>query len=248
MANRAPHDLAVAVAQLAAPRLAPSYCIVELQSGHCGRPLVLLLSIRPRPLSAGLEIAVHAGQHGCPFDEDVHGQVTLWVAGALHAVPETAAGIHEFVAGLTAAGAWGSPENEQPVKLQLRSMASWHVMTDWTYEWDTISLCLYDPSALTASAVPGGPLKFRLTWPSPHEGGRLLACSSFHSEAMMYTSKQCYLSGVQLGIRNPGAGAAAPPLPDSREVQHERRGQLVAADMARLRSELASVLELAIAA
>lgn len=244
MANQAPHDLAVAVAELAAPRLAPSYCVVELQSLHYGRTLVLLLSVRPRPMAAGLEIAVHAG---CPFDEECS-QADLWVAGAVHAVPQTDAGIRAFVAHLTAAGAWGSPQIDEPVQLQLRAMSSAQlVLSDWTYEWHTITLSLWDPSALTVSAVPGDPLTFRLAWPLPSDGagGRLLAFSYFHSAAMSYTSKQCYLEDVQRGTRTPPAGAEAPPPPDSLEVKRERHGQLVAADMARLRSELANVLGLA---
>lgn len=231
MANAAPHDLALAVADLAAPRLAPSACVVQLLSANWQPRAVLLLRIRPRELAAGLEIAVHSGDPAGATDAEMS------VRGALYDVPATPAGIQRFADDLVGGGGWGCADaslrdDYGRLKLQLSPV-------DDGPNWRGVVISLTDPSYLWISGRPNNADFFSLYWPHPTNGvdARVLGFSDVSSEAFMYTHEQ-----HRLRSRRGRARAAAP---DSPVVYREKRRQLVDADMAALRSALASTLGLA---
>jgi hypothetical protein len=85
MASRAPHPLAEAICELAAPWLAPTYCKIIVLREDGVDWLALVLHVRPRAHAAGLEIAVHAGK--ATSSDDMGGECTVNVAAPLYAVP-----------------------------------------------------------------------------------------------------------------------------------------------------------------
>ena len=215
MANAAPHDLALAAAELAAPRLAPSACVLQVWSVAGDLSLVLLLRIRPREAAAGLEIAVHSG---VPEDDIADPTAVMTMHGALYDVPATAAGIDRWVEALVATGAWGW---DHPTSSRCRLQLSPYTNV---FNWSIVTMQLLDPSCLGMAATPGDRRLFGLSWPRPQLGvdGCVLGCIEVYSAAWHHQQSL-----------------------DEEEVDADKRRQLVAADMAALRSALASTLRLA---
>ena len=129
MASRAPHPLAEAICELAAPPGAPTYLRLQAYGGDNNGvhapSFAVLLHLRPRHHAAGLEIAVHCAM--AEAEEDGFVSCTLAPeAGVLYAVPQTAAGIDGFVQDLINTGSWEFQGDTRSLRLHTRpNGASW---------------------------------------------------------------------------------------------------------------------------
>lgn len=102
---------------------------------------LLLLHVRPRVLSAGLEVAVHSG-----LAHDEEGELaSLRRHGAVYALPRTPAELESFAADLLAASPEEWDEGGQ-CKLTLPTRA---FLSDCG--WDSVTLELLPPSAVRAA-------------------------------------------------------------------------------------------------
>ncbi|KAL4422514.1 hypothetical protein ABPG75_008711 [Micractinium tetrahymenae] len=106
----------------------------------------LVLRIRPRPLAAGLEVAVYSG-----VSETQEGdEAVLDRAGALYAVPATAEGIRAFAHTLVHSSA-GTESDMLDDNNGFRLEEAPHA---FTYGWESVQLDLLDPQAVSAEALP----------------------------------------------------------------------------------------------
>lgn len=108
---------------------------------------MLVLHVRPRPLSAGLEVAVYAGS-----TEDEEGTTAcMGLKGTVFAVPRTHAGFQQFISDLVAAGP-GDWSDYGPAKLALPSEHS-----TWNRGWASMQLDLLAPDEVQATLQVGWP-------------------------------------------------------------------------------------------
>lgn len=141
------HHLAEAICELAAPGLQP--CFIRMQSRVSGDPAhILLLHVRPRPLAAGLEIAVFSGE-----TTDLDGMdARIGRQGIVFTVQQTQAGLHRFVADLLASSPqmWGDNDNG-PYRMTLPLQPS-----SFFHSWDSVELDLLRPSQVQRRAAQAG--------------------------------------------------------------------------------------------
>jgi hypothetical protein len=140
----APHPLAEAICELAAPPLAPTY--LRLQACRGDTPsFAVVLHLRPRHHAAGLESAVHCAAANVEV-EGIACYVHAAEAGALYAVPQTAAGIEAFVADLINTGSWETGYGDQTLCLPER-----YYRFD---SWSAIQVQLCAASSVVATSRP----------------------------------------------------------------------------------------------
>jgi hypothetical protein len=121
MHSRAPHPLAEAICELAAPAAPPLYCrLTVMQDNELA--FGLLLHVRPRRVAVGLEISVHRCEQ---LDENAAVEGTydvLDVEGQLHSVSASAAALDTFARDLVQTYSWHSIEDMEVCSLQLPDM------------------------------------------------------------------------------------------------------------------------------
>ena len=240
-ASRAAHPLAEAIADLAAPPLAPSYLRVQLHGLH-GPCLALILHVHPRPRAAGLEVAVLSGNttEGQPEVTALHA-----AHGQLFAPAPTSAGLQAFAEDLIAVGAWGVDANTgEPWRLCLP--ASQHL---WSSCWHNLELALASPQDVTTSRAPaaaGGAAPGAGPAGGAGAGGGLhIRFPDFYGPWLAQVQLRCkcaeYAHEQAMRKRMP----AARLQPDSDEVYEATYSRLREADMQRLTDSLTTMLRYA---
>ncbi|KAL4422499.1 hypothetical protein ABPG75_008696 [Micractinium tetrahymenae] len=215
-ASRAPHPLAEAICELAAPPLRPT--VLRMMARH-GDYLTatLLLRIRPRPLAAGLEVAVHSGVS----DTEEGEQAVLSLAGVLYGLASTDEGIQTFARDiLRCQGKLYSEAAGTDFSFHLRETA----FSVFYCGWDSVALDLYSPEAITVTEATAGSPAFRrsnLCFHMPEVFGwseHCLAGAEVENDAELYLSEQRRLHRQMFGTAV-AARPASSEQPDSDAVR-----------------------------
>lgn len=238
------HQLAEAICELAAPPLQPSFIRILAHQGDLPA-LTLLLHVHPRPLAAGLEIAVYSGFAELEENGQEATSTRISRHGAVYAVPCTPAGMEQFVSDLVALspGEWGDGEVCQ---LELPRVSP--VQEEWT----SVVLHLLPPSAVQArpheGPQPPSPTRLRVGMPTALFPDEALAAAEVDNRAARYASSQEALrqaAAASTGSRS-GAAAAARPQPDSQTEFQAKYRRLRDEVMAELKTALLTMLRQAL--
>ncbi len=261
-ASRAPHPLAEAIAELAAPPVAESFLLFFLKADSIHQPHGLVLHLRPRRLAAGLEACVR-----CGVWERGDGQASFQMlpSGPVFAVSSVplaygeqqhavlAADIDSFVAQLldatcTYPGTGG-------VRLQLPEQAS-ELNRIYARTWDSVTLVLL-PSTLGEAPAAAGRVRWRIA-----AGAASVLCESVVAgRSVAYARRQAAVreeqqrrSALQVAAdagdaESTAALAALPAEPaagyDDDAAMEARYAELRADDMQRLAAAISNMLKLA---
>lgn len=256
--SRAPHPLAEAIAELAAPPVAESFLFIHPEDSF----RALLLHLRPRRLAAGLEASVRCGRL---FDLEGQPKCELHRSGPVFAVSsvplacgarqhaELAADIDGFVAELVEAS-W-TYRIDFGVCLQLPERAS-ELSGSYARSWQRVELLLLPTAALGAAPLAGDHISLRL----PAIDDPVLCASFVDGRSVAYARRQAavreerrrrssLLEAVEWG--NAEALVELATLPDQGAnydddaAMEARYAQLRSDDMRRLAAALANILKLA---
>jgi hypothetical protein len=221
MASSAPHSLAEAICELAAPPQEPTYLRLQAYHGDTPSFAVVVLHLRPRHHAAGLEIAVHCA---VVEEEELVYYVDAAEAGVLYAVEQTAAGIEAFVQDLITTGSWEYEGDTNSLRLYTTPDAA---------NWSKVDLQLCAATAVHASRQQG----VRLSFPPPFiVSARGTICS-----AAVHNGSDAYNEEQQALMQQPHQRPRG-ILPDSKEVFQRTFRALRDSAMQSLASMLASML------
>ncbi len=212
--NRHPamtHYLAESICELAVPPLQPSF--IRLVAHGDYPSLVVLLHVRPRQLTAGIEVAAYSGV--AESDEVIAARIGR--QGIIYAVQQTQAGLEQFVADLLATSPeeWDDGLNDCKLALPLHGSAG------VGSGWDSMYLHLLPPSTVQIRTRQG-PAPPSQDWlpirmPTIFSPGEAMAAVEVTNGGASYAHSQSVLKRQLAQQKREQAAAAAggPPAPSA---------------------------------
>lgn len=219
-ASRAPHPLAEAICELAAPPMPPMWLVLSAQPQH------VLFHLRPRRHAAGLEVSSYLAIPEGPLGDTILAERT----GLQHAVPGTAAGIRSFCQLLVEHAQWPPADpgaGYAPATLCLKSL-----------NWEEATLSVY-PGADVQLSWPAGEQDWRASLPRWPISQAVVA-----NESAAYAGTQQALRQAA-GQQGGAAAAAGGRRPDSEPKFRLKYERLRGEAMERLAAALAAQIQLA---